>query len=206
MRLYFSPFSCSLSPHIALCEAGLDYTLTRVDLKTKRTDDGRDFWSINPKGYVPALELDDGQLLTEGAAIVQYVADLVPERELAPPHGTLQRYRLQEWLSYVSGELHKQFSPLFAPNPGDVAAQHRKLGARIALLERTLAATPYLLGEGFCVADGYAFTVLSWSRSVRLDLSPFPAVQDFLKRVAARPAVKLAQQRELALRPALAHT
>jgi len=199
MKLYFSPFACSLSPHIALQEAGLPYELVRVDMKSKTTEDGDDFLAINPKGYVPALLLDDGQLLTEGPAIVQYIADLNPAAALAPSQGTFARYRLQEWLNFISTELHKQFSPLFTPNPSPElkASTHAKIKARVALLEQALQDGPYLLGAQFSVADGYAFTVLNWARSVRLDLGQFPAVLAYRARIAERPAVKAALAREL---------
>lgn len=198
MKLYYSPFVCSLSAHIALREAELAFELERVDLKTKLTERGRDFLAITPKGYVPALELDDGALLTEGAAIVQYIADLRPEAQLAPRPGTFARYRLQEWLNFIATELHEQFTPLFAAaTPSALRERQRaKLQRRIAHLERELERGPYLLGEAFSVADGYAFAVLRWARGARVDLTEFERVRDYQARVAARPAVQAAMQRE----------
>ncbi|PWK89901.1 glutathione transferase GstA [Fulvimonas soli] len=198
MKLYYSPGACSLSPHIVALEAGIPLQLEKVDGKAKRTETGRDFWQINPKGYVPALELDDGQLLTEGPAIVQYLADLKPESGLAPANGTLARYRLQEMLGYINSELHKTYSPLFKPDTPDATRAERKdyLRRRYALLEGVLAKQPYLLGEHFTVADAYLFTVTNWARAVELDLSDFPALGEFQKRVAERPAVRKALEAE----------
>jgi glutathione S-transferase len=198
MKLYYSPGACSLSPHIALAEAGLAYTLERVDLKTKKTETGVDFFTINPIGFVPVLQLDDGQLLTEGPAIVQYIADLAPDRKLAPPAGTLERARLQEALNYISTELHKSFSPLFNP----VAPEEWKtftrdlIGRRLDVVEKKLAGRDYLLGE-FSVADGYLFTFLGWGRLVSLDVrAGRPLLADYIKRVAARPGVQQALKEE----------
>lgn len=198
MRLYYSPYACSLSPHIALREAGLEFELSRVDNKTKRTESGEDYLTINPKGYVPALRLDNGELLTEGPVMVQYIADLRPQSGLAPPQGTFERYRLQEWLNYVTTELHKQFSPLFAPNtPQEMKPiLHKKIKQRVALIEDRLKQHVYLLGETFSVADGYAFVVLSWARTVRVDLDAFENVKAYLTRIAQRPAVQAALERE----------
>ncbi|MGB4466772.1 MAG: glutathione transferase GstA [Azovibrio sp.] len=198
MKLYYSPGSCSLSPHIVAEEAGIPLQLEKVDLMAKRTETGRDFWQINPKGYVPALELDDGQLLTEGAVIVQYLADLKPELGLAPANGTLARYRLQEMLVYINSELHKSFSPLFKPDTDEATRAGLKdhLRRRFALLEGVLAKQPYLLGENFTVADAYLFTVASWARMAKVDLSDFPALGEFQKRVAERPAVRKVLQAE----------
>lgn len=198
MRLYYSPYACSLSPHIALREAGLEFELSRVDNKTKRTESGEDYLTINPKGYVPALRLDNGELLTEGPVMVQYIADLRPQSGLAPPQGTFERYRLQEWLNYVTTELHKQFSPLFAPNtPQEMKPiLHKKIKQRVALIEDRLKQHAYLLGETFSVADGYAFVVLSWARTVRVDLDAFENVKAYLTRIAQRPAVQAALERE----------
>jgi len=198
MKLYYMPGACSLSPHIVACEAGIDLQLVKVDGKTKRTESGADFLAINPKGYVPALELDDGQLLTEGTAIVQYLADLKPASGLAPANGTLARYRLQETLGYINSEIHKSYSPLFNPDTPEAARQERKayLLKRYALLEGVLAKQPWLLGEQFTVADAYLFTVTNWGRHVELDLSAFPAILAFQKRVAGRPAVQAALDAE----------
>lgn len=194
MKLYFSPGACSLSPHIALREAGLDFELERVDFATKITAGGDDFKAINPKSLVPTLRLDDGEVLTEGPAIVQYIADLRPEAGLAPPAGTFARYRLQEALNYISTELHKGFSPLFRANcPEEWKAVVREnLHKNFALVDATLARHPYFTGETFTVADGYLFTVLGWTRYVKLDLSAYPNIGAFLARVAERPAVDAA--------------
>jgi glutathione S-transferase len=198
MKLYYSPAACSLSPHIVLRELALPFELVKVNLKTKRTADERDFTAINPKGYVPALELDDGQVLTEGPAIVQYLADRKPEAGLAPPNGTLARYRLQEWLNFISTELHKQFSPLFAPNTPDATkdAQRERLAARFDWLSKQLEGKDYLLGKDFSVADAYLFTVLSWGRHVGIDLAKWPTLKQYVERVAARPAVQEALKAE----------
>ncbi|MDD5181044.1 MAG: glutathione transferase GstA [Gallionellaceae bacterium] len=194
MKLYYSPGACSLSPHIVLVESGLAFELEKVDLSAKKTGHGTDYWKVNPKGYVPALELDNGQVLTEGPAIVQYLADLVPQKKLAPAAGTLERYRLQEWLNFISTELHKGFSPLFNPKaPDDWKAVARELlGKRIGIVAKQLEGRSYLMGEVFTVADAYLFTVLSWARHVKLDLSPWPALPGYLDRVASRPAVHAA--------------
>ncbi|MCX7515377.1 glutathione transferase GstA [Frateuria sp. STR12] len=198
MKLYYMPGACSLSPHIVAREAGIDLQLVKVDGKTKRTEDGADFLAINPKGYVPALELDDGQLLTEGPAIVQYLADLKPGANLAPANGTLARYRLQEVLGYINSELHKSYSPLFKPDTPEATRQERKeyLRKRYALIESALATHPWLLGDHFTAADAYLFTVTNWSRHVDLDLSDFPAVLAFQKRMLERPAVQAVMDEE----------
>lgn len=194
MKLYYSPGACSLSPHIVCHEANLPVTLERVDLKTRKTGTDRNFLEINPKGYVPALELDDGAILTEGAAIVQYLADRKPESGLAPRAGTFERSRLQEWLNFVSTELHKQYSPLFNPQ---VPAEVKKiftgnLERRYAFISETLARQPFLMGSAFTVADAYCFTVTNWSKTVGFDLSRWPALVDYQKRIASRPAVQQA--------------
>ncbi len=194
MKLYLSPGACSLSPHIVLLEAGLAFTSERVNLATKLTSSGSDFNAINPKGSVPALQLDDGQILTEGPAIVQYLADLVPAKKLAPAAGSMERYRLMETLNFISTELHKGFSTLFNPKmPQEAKAFARELLAkRIGLVARQLEKTDYLCGQQFSVADAYLFTVLNWSAHVDLDLDPWPAVGAYLSRIAARPAVHMA--------------
>ena len=194
MKLYFSPGTCSLSPHIALREAGLPVELVKVDLRAKTLSDGSDFRTVNPKGYVPAIQLPDGSLLTEGPAIVQYIADQAPQSGLAPAAGTLERYRLQETLNYISTELHKSFSPLFNPNaPAEWKEQVKTmLAARFDLLSARLDGQSYLFGEQFTVADGYLFTVLNWTRMVGIDLSVWPVLTAFQKRVASRPAVQAA--------------
>ena len=191
MKLYFASNACSLSPHIALRESGLPFQLERVDLKTKRTASGEDFLTLNPKGYVPALRLDDGQILTEGAVIVQWIADQRPETGLMPPAGTMARYRVQEWLHYIATELHKGFAPLYGKLTSEEVktAAREKLVARFAFLAAAVQAQPYLMGQTFTVADGYAFyTLRVWKRVVRPEL-PSPALQPYFERILARPAV-----------------
>ena len=193
MKLYYSPAACSLAPHIALSESGLPYKTALVDLKKHALADGTDYHRINPKGYVPLLEEDDGTRLSEVAVILQYIADRKPGT-LAPAFGTIERYRLMEWLNFIATELHKQFGPLWDPaTPAGVReSQKAKLATRFALIAKTLAAQPYLMGESFTVADAYLFTVLNWAPMLKVDLAPFPALQQFQARVAARPAVHLA--------------
>jgi len=191
MKLYFSPGACSLSPHIVMRELGIDFTPVKVDLASKLTADGADFKAVNPKGYVPAIELDDGRVLTEGPAIVQFLADSKPESGLAPAAGTWERYRLQESLNFISTEIHKQFSPLFnAATPDAVKeAQKAKLAQRFDSVETVLAQQPYLTGQTFSVADAYLFTVLGWSKYFNIDLARWPGIAAFVERTAARPAV-----------------
>lgn len=198
MKLYYMPGACSLSPHIVAREAGLVFELVKVDAKTKRTEDGTDFLTINPKGYVPTLQLDSGEVLTEGPAIVQYLADLKPASGLAPANGTLARYHLQEVLGYINSEIHKAYSPLFKPDTPEAIREESKhyLHKRYALLEATLAKQPWLLGEHFTAADAYLFTVTNWARLVKVDLSDFPALQAFQLRVLERPAVQAAMDAE----------
>lgn len=201
MKLYFSPGACSLSPHLALREAGIDFNLVKVDLKSHTlAADGSDFTAINPKGYVPVLELDDGTRLTEGPAIVQYIADLKPASGLAPAAGTLQRYRLQEWLGFINSEVHKGFSPLFRPTTPDEykSIARQALAQRLDYLAAHLAANDFLLGTQFTVADGYLFTILGWCQWVAIDLSQWPALEAFQARVAARPSVQAARAAEAA--------
>lgn len=194
MKLYFSPGACSLSPHIVLREAGLPFTLEKVDLRSKQTASGRDYNTINPKGAVPALELDDGQLLTEGPAVVQYLADLVPEKQLAPPAGSMPRYRLIEWLNFVSTELHKGFSPLFNPAMPEEAKKLTldRLLSRFDYVATQLQNGPYLLGSQFTVADAYLFVILRWSGAFSIDLARWPALAAYFNRVEQRPAVQAA--------------
>lgn len=198
MKLYYSPGACSLSPHIVAHEAGIPITLEKVDTQAKRTASGRDYLEIVPKGYVPALELDDGQVLTEGPAIVQYLADLRPASGLAPANGTFARSRLQEALGYINSEVHKTYSPLFRPDTPAATREERKayLRKRYALVEQTLARQPWLLGEHFTVADAYLFVVTNWAKAVEFDLSEFPALLAFQARVAARPGVQAAMAAE----------
>lgn len=192
MKLYYSPGACSLSPNIVAHELGLSLELVKVD--NKKTPDGRDFWQINPKGYVPALQLDSGEILTEGPVIAQYLADQKPEAKLAPPAGSLARYRLLEMLGFINSELHKSYSPLFAPTtPAETRAERLEyLRKRYRTIEVALAGKSYLFGEQFTIADAYLFTVTNWARLVKLDLSDFPNVQAFQARVAERPAVRAA--------------
>jgi glutathione S-transferase len=198
MKLYFSPGACSLSPHIVLREAGLDFSAERVDLGKKLTASGVDFRTINPKGYVPALQLDDGSVLTEGAVIVQYLADRAPASQLAPAVGTQERYQLMEWLNYIASEVHKSFSPLFNPATSDdgKAAARAAILHRLKFVEQSLQGRDYLMGAQFTVADAYLFTVLGWAGHVQLSLAELPAIQAYIARVAARPAVQQAMRDE----------
>ena len=198
MKLFMSPGSCSLSPHIVLREAGLPFTTVKVNNKTKETEGGGDFRTINPKGYVPALQLDDGSVLTEGAAIVQYLADQVPGSHLAPANGTMERYRLQEWLNFISSEVHKQFSPMFNPaTPDEVKqTQRERIAGRFDWLNQQLAGKDYLMGKTFTVADAYLFAVVSWCPRVGIDLARWTVLSDYMKRVAARPKVQEALKAE----------
>jgi glutathione S-transferase len=198
MKLYYSPGACSLSPHIALREAGLAFEPVMASTRTHQLNDGTDYYGINPLGYVPMLELDDGTRLTEGPAIVQYIADLAPNKNLAPANGTMQRYRMQSWLTFVGMELHKGFGPLFNPaTPEDVkTATKERLTKRLAWLEGQLEGKEYLMGEHFSVADGYLFTVTNWAGPLNVDLSPYPHLLAYRARVAARPAVQEAMKAE----------
>jgi glutathione S-transferase len=198
MKLYYSPGACSLSPHIALHEAGLAFDAVAAPTKTHKLADGTDYYSINPLGYVPLLVLDDGRQLREGPAIVQYIADQAPEKHLAPPAGSFERYKLQEWLTFIGTELHKGFSPLFTPGmPEEVkTAARTRLGARLQWVEGELAKGPYLMGEQFTVADAYLFTVVGWSRLVGVDISALTRLGEFMARMRARPAVQAALRAE----------
>lgn len=198
MKLYYSPGACSLSPHIVLREGGFDFSLERVNLRNRQTESGQDFTGINPKGYVPALILDNGELLTEGPAIVQYLADQVPEKGLLPPVGTLERARVQEWLTFIGTEVHKSFSPLFNPaaTPEMQDAARAMLARRLPVAAEALTARPYLVGNGFTVADAYLFVALSWAPMVKVDLSAWPSLGEFSARIAARPSVQAALEAE----------
>jgi glutathione S-transferase len=191
MKLYYSPGACSLSPHIALKEAGLPFDLVKVDLKAKTLADGGDYKAVNPKGQVPALVLDNGEVLTEGPVIVQMIADQAPAAKLAPPNGTIERYRLQEWLNFISTELHKSFSPLFQPALSDDTKQFFKdrIMGRLAHVNDALAGKDYLTGSAFSVADGYLFTILRWADAMKLDISALKNLVAYKARVAARPKV-----------------
>ena len=199
MKLYFSPGACSLSPHIVAQEAGIPLQLVKVDLKNK-TYAGGDYTKINPKGAVPALQLDDGQVLTEGPAIVQYLADSKPESRLAPPAGTFERYRLMEWLNYLSSEVHKAYAPLFNPASSEDAkkAAIELLSKKFSYLESQLQDKQFLMGNAFSVADAYLYVLLSWTARVKIDLTKWPALKAYFDRVGARPKVKEAVQAETA--------
>lgn len=197
MKLYYAPAACSLSPHIVSREAGIDLALEKVDIGTKKTESGRDYLTVNPKGYVPALELDDGQVLTEGPAVVQYLADLKPESGLAPPYGTMERYRLMEALAFINSEIHKGYAPLFGPLSDEARAERiAYIQKRFGLVERMLDGKSFLLGERFTVADAYLFVMVNWKNSLNVDLSGFSNVLAFHARVAARPAVQAALRAE----------
>jgi glutathione S-transferase len=198
MKLFYSPGACSLAPHIVANEAGIDLELQKVDTKTKVMEGGGDFWAVNPKGYVPALQLDNGEVLTEGPVIGQYLADQRPASGLAPPAGTLERYRLQEMLGYINSEIHKNYSPLFnaATLPEVREEKLEALRKRYLLIEKRLEGRQFLFGDRFTTADAYLFTVTSWARPVKLDLSAYPNLLAFQKRVAARPAVQAAMKAE----------
>lgn len=199
MKLYYAPYTCSLSPHIVLRELGLPFELVRVDNKTKQTDDGRDFRTINPKGYVAALELSDGQVLTEGPAIVQYLADLKPDSGLAPSPGTWERVRMQEWLNFVTSEVHAGSAPLFNASLPEEAREffREKLFTRFDVLQASLARQDYLTGTSFSVVDAYLFTVLGWCRLFSIDLGHWPVLLSYVKRVGSRPAVQSALRAEV---------
>ncbi len=201
MKLYYSPGACSLAPHVALRELGLPHALVKVDLAAARTEHGADYRQVNPKGYVPALELDGGQRLTEAAVLLQYLADRKPESDLAPAPGTMERYRLQEWLNFISTEIHKGHGPLWSPaNPDDEKERARKrLAGRYDWLNRQLEGRDYLMGK-FTVADAYLFTVLNWGQWTGIDIARWPALERYLARVAARPKVREALQAEGLLR------
>ena len=192
MKLYYSPGACSLSPHIALREAGLAFEAVLASTKTHQLQDGTDYYGINPLGYVPLLELDDGTRLREGPAIVQYIADRVPQKNLAPAAGTLARYRLQEWLTFIGTEIHKSFSPLFMAAMPDEGKQiyRDRLNKRFQWVDGQLAGKDYLMAEHFTVADAYLFVVTRWAKPMNLDLSAFSNLQAHQERVAARPAVQ----------------
>lgn len=198
MKLYYLPTACSLASHIALREAGLAFELVKVNRHTKKAADGLDYNEVNPKGYVPALTLDNGEVLTENVAVLQYIADRNPAARLAPPAGTMERYRLIEWLGFINSEVHKSFSPLFRADAPEDTKQYARsnLTTRLGYLQRIWGAQSFLMGEQFTVADAYLFTVLSWESYVKLDLGQWPALQSFAARVGARPAVVAARAAE----------
>jgi glutathione S-transferase len=198
MQLYFAPGVCSLASHIVLREVGANFDLVRADIKAHKLADGGDFYAVNSKGSVPALRLDDGQILTEGPAILQYIADKHPAAKLAPPNGTIERTRLQEWLNFVTSELHKSFTPLFDPSADPKVKEYyqKVLFKKFDWLNGALAGRTYLTGNDFTIADAYAFVVLNWTNFVGIDLAKWPAIQAFQARVASRPSVQQALEAE----------
>jgi glutathione S-transferase len=203
MKLYYSPGACSLSPHIALLEAGLPYDLVKVDLRAKKIENGDDYLKVNPKGQVPALVLDNGELLTEGPVIVQLIADKAAGKNLAPSRDSAERYKLQEWLNYITGELHKNFGPMFSPVLADEAKaffKDRVMG-KFKYVDSVLAGRDYLMGKQFTVADGYLFTMLTWADRMKFDLSAMPNLLAYKARIAARPKVQEALAKEAVTAP-----
>jgi glutathione S-transferase len=198
MKLYFAPGACSLSPHIVLREAGYNFDLEQVNNQEKTTKSGMDYWGINGKGQVPVLELDNGERITEGPVIVQYLADQKPASGLAPANGSMERVRVQEWLNFTTSEIHKAFGPLFRPTTPDAFKDISKenLGKRFDWLDKQLAGKQCLTGDKFTVADAYLFTVLRWSTRVNIDLGKWPNVKAYVDRVAARPKVQEAMKAE----------
>jgi glutathione S-transferase len=198
MKLYYSPGACSLSPHIALLEAGLPYELVKVDLKAKKLENGDDYLKVNPKGQVPALGLDNGELLTEGPVIVQMIADKASAKNLAPGRDSAERYKLQEWLNFITTELHKNFGPMFSPVLADDAKSFFKdrVMSKFKYVDGALAGRDYVMGKQFTVADGYLFTMLSWADRMKFDLSALPNLLAYKARVAARPKVQEALTKE----------
>lgn len=204
MKLYYAPGACSLYPHIVARELGIPVELKKVNTKDKTIEGGGDYWKVNGRGYVPALELDNGEILTEGPAIVQYLADQKPDAGLAPKWGTFERYRLQEWLNFLTSEVHKQFSPLFKPNtPDDYKKIAREnIATRFEWLDKQLAGKEYLMGKQFTVADAYAFVLIGWSKFQGIDLARWPNLAAYHKRVGARARVQEALQAEGLLKKA----
>jgi glutathione S-transferase len=198
MKLYYSPGACSLSPHIVLREAGLSFEPVLASTKTHQLADGTDYYTINPKGYVPLLELDGGERLSEGPAIVQYIADQVPEKKLAPASGTMARYRTQEWLNFISSELHKGMGPIFNPAMPEEAKTlaRTKATGRLKWVDQQLEGKQYLMGDAFSVPDAYLFTVTNWTKHLDIDISAFKNLSAFQARMAARPAVQAAMKAE----------
>lgn len=198
MKLYYSPGACSLAPHIVLLEAGYTFELEKVDIPNKKTASGADYWQINPKGYVPTLQLDDGSVLTEVGVIIQYLADCKPEAGLAPPSGTMDRYRLMEWINFVSTEVHKSIGALFNPmmTPDMKQVQKAYIERRLNALEKMIAGKNHLTGETFSVADAYLFNVLRWTGFHKIDLAAWPGIRALIDRIAARPQVQAAMRAE----------
>ena len=195
MKLYYSPGACSLSPHIALLEAGLPYELVKVDIRAKKLENGEDYLKLNPKGQVPALGLDSGEIVTEGPVIVQMIADQASAKALAPAHGSSERCKLLEWLNFLTSEVHKSFGPLFAPALNDAFFKDRVMG-KLTYIDSQLAGRDYLMGKQFTVADGYLFTMLTWADRMKFDLSAMPNLTAYKTRVAARPQVQEALRKE----------
>jgi len=198
MKLFYAPAACSLSPHIALREAGARFTLEKVDLQTRKTEANADFMDVNPKGYVPALQLESGEVLTEGTMIVQYIADLFPKSQLAPAAGTAGHYKLLEWLGFISCELHRNLSSMFNPalTPELKESLMAVVAKRLNWVATQLEGKSYLVGDRFTVADGYLFTILNWRNFVGLDLSPWKTIQDYMARIGSRPSVVAALEAE----------
>ncbi len=198
MKLYYFPGACSLAPHIVLCALDCPYALERVNLAKKVTESGEDFFSINPKGFVPVLQLDDGQVLTEGPVILQFLADQVPDKNLVPLAGSMARYRVMEWLNYISSDLQKGFAPLFNPETNDATriTVHTNLGGHFDIIAAQLQETPFIVGDRFTVADALLFTVLNWAQYVELSLDRWPVLQLYLTKIADMPAVKQAMAEE----------
>lgn len=200
MKLYYAPAACSLAVHIVLREAGYKFDLEKVDVPNKKTETGADFWGINPKGYVPALQLDDGSVLTEASVIIQYLADQKPRRNLAPKPRTMERYRLMEWLNFISAEIHKSLGAFFkfrqVMTPEWREAQLGLVGQRFDALEKMLGTHPHVMGEEFSIADAYLYTVLNWTHFHNIDVSKWPNIKAFMARVADRPAVRKAMKAE----------
>ena len=198
MKLFYAPGACSHAPHILLRESGLDFTIERVDLASKQTETGADFKKINPHGYVPALQLDNGTVVTEVAVINQYIADRVPDKKLAPANGTPERYTLQSWLNFISTEVHKQLAPMFNPAvPEEYKTMLKeKLATRFETINAHLSKQAFLLGETFTAPDAYLYTVLNWAKYFAIDLAKWPAIKSFMERVAARPSAQAAAKAE----------
>lgn len=200
MKLYYAPAACSLAVHIILREAGYKFDLEKVDVPNKKTESGADFWQVNPKGYVPALQLDDGQVLTEASVILQYLADQKPRRNLAPKLRTMERYRLMEWLNFTAAEIHKSLGAFFAfkqvMTPEWREAQLGLVGRRFSALEKMLGSNQYVMGDEFTIGDAYLFTVLNWTHFHQIDVSKWPNIKAYMARVAERPSVKKAMKAE----------
>jgi len=198
MKLFYKPGACSLASHIALQESGMDFSLVGVDLAKKQLENGEDYWQVNPKGQVPALLLDDNTLLTEGVAIMQYIADTKVDRQLLAPAGSIARYRTLEWLNYIATELHKGFTPLFRPDtPEDFKPTVRALlEKKLSYVNDALRDNEWICGSRFTIADGYLFTVLRWAHAVKLDMSGLKNIEAYMARVAARPGVTAAMEAE----------